>query len=212
MLTIQDIGNETVYMAALKIIKRDLSFGKKLFKKNFTREEALQVKALAVHNTQLLNLDFLRFFPNLKEFEIVDSKVNNFDGLQFCSGLTYFAYYLEEKSKVYAINDFSFLQSLSELEVLCITGNNLEDVSVLENLKKVKHLVLENNPIKTIAPLKGMQSLEHLEVECCGLSSLEDLGEFKALKAILAEGNSFTEEQKEEYHAKYPHIEIDFEN
>lgn len=212
MLTIQDIGNEEVYAAVLKEIKKDLPFGKKLLKKNFTKEETLQLRKLSVRNAHLLNLDFLRYFPNMKEFEILESKVENFDGLQFCSSLTYFAYYLEEKSKVYAINDFSFLQSLSELEVLCITGNKLADVSILANLHKVKHLVLENNPIKTIAPLKEMRSLEHLELEFCGLSSLDELGEFKALKTIFAEGNTFTEEQKEEYHVRYPHIEIDFDN
>lgn len=234
MLTVQDIGNEEIYNAALKEVKKSLPFGKKLFKNKMTREEAGQLTKLEIQKTELPNLDFLKFFPNLldlrikyvtglsdisglqncpnlKEFELVNSDVVSLEDITYCRGLTYFCYYLEEDYKQYGKTDFAFLQKLPELEVICITGNRLQDVSVLANLHKVKHLVLEDNPVKTIAPLKDMQSLEQLELEFCGLTCLEDLSEFRALKILFLEGNLFTEEQKAEYLERYPHIEIDYE-
>jgi len=57
-----------------------------------------------------------------------------------------------------------------------------------------------------------MKALEHLELESCGLSSLDDIGEFTALTTVYAENNRFTEEQKQEYLAKYPQAGIDFDN
>lgn len=235
MLTIQDIGNEAVYKAALQEVKKTLPFGKKIFKNKFTREEAREVRKLVICKTDLQNLDFLQFFPNLqdlrmeyvvglrdisglqncsnlKEFEASHSEIESLNDIAYCRSLTYFGYYLEEESKKYGKSDFSFLKNLPELEVICITGNKMEDTSVLGNLHKVRHLVLEDNPIRSIAPLKDMRSLVQLELEFCGLSSLDDLGEFKALKIVYAEGNLFTEEQKQEYQERYPDIEIDFEN
>lgn len=234
MITVQDIGNEAVYSAVLKEVKKTLPLGKKLFKSKITKEEASQLTKLEIQKTELVNLDFLKYFPklldlrikyvtrlsdisglqncpDLKEFELVNSDVVSLDDIACCRNLTYFCYYLEEDYKQYGKSDFAFLQNLTELEAICITGNRLEDVSIFENLHKVKHLVLEDNPIKTIAPLKKLQSLDQLELEFCGLTELEDLSEFRALKLLFLEGNVFTEEQKAEYLARYPHIVIDFE-
>ncbi len=233
MLTVQDVGNEAVYKAALSEIKKELPLGQKLFKSKFTREEAGQLTKLVIQKMELKNLEFLKFFPNLldlrinyvtglsdisglqycpdlKEFELTNSDVGSLEDIACCKNLTYFCYYLEEDYKQYGKSDFSFLQNLTELEVICITGNRLADVSVFESLHKVKHMVLEDNPIKTIAPLKKLPGLEQLELEFCGLTELEDLSEFRALKVLFLEGNLFTEEQKAEYLARYPHIVIDY--
>lgn len=212
MLTVQDIGNKEVYVKILDNLKKDLPLGKRLFKRSIKKEEAMQLKKLNLQNVHLTDLNFLRYFPCLEELDISGSRVDNFEGVQYCRKLSYFAYYLAGPSKAYGICDFSFLQGLTELEELWIGGNRLEDVSVLAGLDKVNYLILEDNPIKTIEPLKKMQSLEQLEVIDCEISSLEGLEEFKALKTICLAGNHFTEEQKEEYHKRYPQIEIDFES
>jgi len=44
MITKNDISNESVYQAALKSIKAELPFLKKLLKKEFSKEEAKNVK------------------------------------------------------------------------------------------------------------------------------------------------------------------------
>lgn len=234
MLTAQDMGSEAVYKAALQEIKKNFPLGQKIFKSRFSEEEASTVQKLEIRKTPLQDLEFLRFFPklkdlrmefvtgltdisglrycpDLKEFELVNSDVVSLEEVACCQGLTYFCYSLEEDYKQYGKSDFAFLKSLPELEVICITGNRLADVSVLSNLHKVNHLVLEDNPITTIAPLKNMQSLKQLELEYCGLTQLEDLSEFKVLKTLFLEGNLFTEEQKAEYRERYAHIEMEFE-
>ncbi len=234
MLTIQDMGSEAVYKAALQEIKKNLPLAQKLFKSGFSAEEASALQKLEIRKTSLDDLEFLRFFPqlkdfrlefvtgladisglrycpDLKEFEMVNSDVASLEEVACCQGLTYFCYSLEEDYKQYGKSDFTFLKRLPELEVICITGNRLADVSVLSNLQKVNHLVLEDNPITTIAPLKNMRSLKQLELEYCGLTQLEDLGEFKALKTLFLEGNLFTEAQKAEYRERYSHIEMEFE-
>ncbi len=212
MLTIQDVGSEAVYKAALAESKKGLPFIKKLLKKKVTRQEAMNMKALELRNVRLDNLDFLVHFPSLKELEITNSGIGNYDGLQFCAELTYFAHYLEGEATAYGIRDISFLHCLPQLEVLCLTGHKIEDVSTIAGLSKVRHLILEGNPVKTIEPLKEMPNLEQLELEDCKLNSLDGLAEFKSLKTICAEGNCFTAEQQKEYHEKYPHIDIDFNN
>lgn len=211
MLTIQDVGSEVILAAVLEEIKRELPFFKRILKKKVTKQEARELQGLCIRDTSLQDLNFLRFFPNLKELEITDTCVKNFDGLQFCRGLTYFGYFFEEEPKENEAVDFTFLQDLPELEVVCLTRNRIKDVSVFSDLHKVTNLILSCNPIGTIAPLKDMRSLEQLEVEACELSSLDNLDEFRSVKTILVAGNHFAEEQKREYQERYPHIKINFE-
>ena len=211
MLTVQDIGNEVVYEAALKEVKKSLSFGKKLFKKDFSKEEASKVELLWIKDTELENLDFLHFFPNLKDLDFENCLVENFDGLQYCRNLTGFNYRLDEEHKDYGRKDFSFLQYLPELEEVSVAGNQVEDVSMFVGLNKLEDLALTDNPIKTIAPLKALPKLSCLEIQCCGRTSFDDLEEFKAMKIIFAAGNLESEEQMREYQEKYPHIAFDYE-
>lgn len=70
IIKIEDIGSEVVYNAALKEVKKNLPFSKKIFKKDFTKEEAMKIKELEIVNTELKNLDFLRFFPDLESIII----------------------------------------------------------------------------------------------------------------------------------------------
>ena len=235
MITVQDIGNKVVYKAALKQVKKNLPKIKRLFKNKITKEEAEKIEVLAVNNTEIENLDFLKYFPNLlslgmdyviginningvqncpnlEEFDLCNCDVKSLDGIVYCKNLTCFCYDFSEEYQQYGKSDFGFLKNLPELKVIILERNKLEDVSIFANLHKVTTLILTRNPITNIAPLKELKSLECLDVDYCKLTSLDGLGEFKSLKELGAAGNLFTEEQMSEYKQRYPQIEIFFED
>ena len=238
MMTQSDIGSSEIYKAILKSIKETLPLSQKLFKKSFTKDEAWILKKLTLRKVEVNSLEFLKYFksleelnleevtglfnlkglrhcPQLKTLEIYHTNINDLQAVTQCKKLTSFCYCQDPENEHYEEckkSDFSFLKELSELEIICIRGNKVTDVSFLAEMHTVNFLVLEDNPISTIAPLKTMRNLSHLELEFCGLSSLDDIEEFPALKTVYAEGNHFTQEQREAYLAKNPSIHIDFDN
>lgn len=90
----------------------------------------------------------------MKDLDLENCLVENFDGLQYCRNLTGFNYRLDEDYKDYGRRDFSFLQNLPELEEVSVAGNQVEDVSMccglasfddLEEFKAMKIIFAAGN-------------------------------------------------------------------
>jgi len=192
-----------------------------------------KLEGLVVKKTELQDLEFLKYLPNLKGLNLIDvTNLQNVSGLEYCpqleelamintrfpdfdtigslSCLRHFEYIFEPEYMENGRDDFSFLEKNQNLETICLAGNKVTDVSIFLQYPKLSYLMLDYNPIKTIAPLKELKDLRELEVNNCGLSVLEDFEQFPALQVVSATNNPIPKEQADKLMADYPEIDFFF--
>ena len=217
------INNVKVLKTIVKAVKKDQTGLRRLFINNVTEEKTKMVKKLRFKKMNMVDLDFLRYLPNLeelmlsrvtgikdvsgleycrnlKEIMIYDTYIEDFQSLEHCSELEYFDYLIDRKEASHCIReDFRFLRNLPKLYQIDLSGNMVEDISFLSGHPALEQLVLDQNPIRTIAPLKTLKNLKWLEINECGLSQLEDIEQFPALTYLNAVGNNFEHDKIKRY-------------
>ncbi len=233
MISVQEIGSQKLYDAILSHIKETVSFFKRISMKGLTKKAAQECDGLYLRDLELTDLEFLRFFPNLKglmlanitglqnvdglrncpnltDFEMFDTTVYDLSGVRYCLQLDNLSY-IPDQSRETSM-DLSFLQDLSKLEGLEMVDCNISDISPISRCKALCYLDLSGNPIKSIKPLSELPLLEELNLPNCNLETLEDLSAFPALVAMTLHGNPFSQEEKERLRSLYPEIHFGFES
>lgn len=120
------------------------------------------------------NLEFLSFFPDLREFALSDFSHLNKNTL-----------------------DFSYLTRLPQLRRLYLNGVNIREFSWIEQLPQLEELDLSRNPLTSWEPLKTLTHLHWLDLSYTH-PSREQLGllsSFTQLETLHLEGNQLEDLQ-----------------
>ncbi|CEI71969.1 immunoglobulin-like domain-containing protein [Romboutsia hominis] len=95
---------------------------------------------------------------SLKRLTVIDSKISDLEGLQYCVNLTYL--YLDGDQ----INDISPIKNLSKLTILHLTNNQISDISPISKLTNLVTLNLARNQISDISPVLNLTNLADLDL------------------------------------------------
>ena len=131
--------------------------------------QAEQLESLDLSACRVDNLDFIRYFPNLKELTLDENGISDLTPLQDLSSLTSLSLARNNVSNV------SPLQDLSNLQYLNLRDNLLEDVSDLNNLTSLKKVNLSFNDIYSIDGLTGLENLESADLSYNFITSVSAL-------------------------------------
>ena len=115
---------------------------------------------------------------SLKRLTVIDSKISDLEGLQYCVNLTYL--YLDGDK----ISDISPIKNLSKLTILTLTNNQISDIAPLSNLTKLIVLHLANNQISDITPLDKLTKLGILDLSFNKISNITPLVNFNHLSYL----------------------------
>lgn len=155
---------------------------------NFLQKDKISIKRmkkttclnLTWKKHQILNLDFLKFFPNadyitieskrlrdlsglkyapkLVELFLIDMHVNSIAPIGECTALYHIAMYNVKVMNV----DFFELKKLVRLSDLTLENCGVTDISWASGLNALKSVDLEGNSIMHFAPLKNLPQLEYI--------------------------------------------------
>jgi hypothetical protein len=155
------------------------------------------------HNT-VKDLEFLRYFPYLREFETDVWTLGSFEGLRHLSADLIYLGLGATKSKAHSLRaierftelrdlsveghtkDISAVKFCSQLESLTLRSVTLPDLSVLTGLNRLKYLRLKLGGTKNLSLLPSIKNLVYLELwAILGLSDLNVIGELNKLQYIF---------------------------
>jgi Leucine-rich repeat (LRR) protein len=153
-----------------------------------------------------LNEVKLTELDSLQNNYINSDKIENFEGIQFCTELSYLHLLglkvtdISPISSLTKLKNFDYNQShclenitplsgLTSLEYLVLHSNNISNIEPLRHLINLKELDLDVNPITDISPLEGLYNLEILHMCSAGpyankLSDISSLSSLTALKEL----------------------------
>jgi len=155
------------------------------------------------HDT-VKDLEFLGYFPFLREFETGVWTLGSFEGLRHLSSDLKYLGLGATKSKAHSLRvierftelrdlsieghtkDISAVKFCSKLESLTLRSVTLPDLSVLTGLNHLKHLRLKLGGTKNLSLLPAIKNLVYLELwAILGLSDLNMIGELSKLQFIF---------------------------
>lgn len=135
----------------------------------------------------LEDLDFLSFFPNLKEVKIRYNKLYNIDALSSLPKLS------RVDLSLCQLQDISGLSGACGIETLSLDYNHISDIAPLSNLNKLKTLNLQGNWISEISPLSGLENLCTLNLRENLISDTEPLTSIESLRVLFLFNNQITD-------------------
>ncbi|MGL4346050.1 MAG: hypothetical protein ACRCTE_12710 [Cellulosilyticaceae bacterium] len=211
------VQNRKLYKEVLNTIKKKKKGLAKVFNTKITPEDAKELEYLSLKNIELENLNFLKYFPNLKElglsdcgrlsdvsglhytkqmewFTVYDTGIDNLSALEYCTELEVFEYMTIDRPE-YKRSRFDEVRRLPKLWEVDLSGNNVEDVSFLATNPNLKEIVLCDNPVTNLISLNVLEKLTWLELERCDLDSLEGLDTFPALESLFIDENPIPEDE-----------------
>lgn len=180
----QGISNPKVYRKIARFLKKGFFASKKIEKK---QAESLQV--LTIYEDTIVDLEFLRSFPRLKNLNVASANLTDISGLRhvanleelcicnhaltdispvtYCRDLAFLeieTYMGGEKAKPSQITDFSVVSTLKNLIEISFEDNNIRDISWVRELLKLEHLLVSKNPIEDFSPARELPNLKWIEV------------------------------------------------
>ena len=166
------------------------------FKKGISEKAALRAKLLNLRSAsnEIVDLDFLKFFPNLDTFFISSERLSNISGIRHLTK----AICIELSSNWPDVVDISVLSNCKDLEEfaidrsLYITGDSpslrrntmVRGWEVLKNLHKLTYLCIPDMGIADISFLKDLHSLDDVELARNPIPNLEALRGHPNLKDL----------------------------
>jgi len=143
--------------------------------------EALETLDLA--NWEVMDLDFIRYFPNLKELILDGNAITDLTPLKDL-------YALERLSLAEnGVADLTPLANLTNLQSLNLSDNVIDDVSCLGNLSRLKELDLSVNNIHSLDGLYALTELETVDLSYNFISSVNALGNSKLRELNIVNTN-----------------------
>lgn len=164
------------------------------FRNAISADKARKTEALSLRNAKITNLDFLRYFPNLKTLIIYSSALCNLSGLQHTPNVTA----INIGSHWPGETDLSPLSQCLELEELdlSLTGEKYTSetyitskvrvygLNALGKLHKVKYLGLSGMGITDLGGITGMENLEDIDLSYNPIKNLTPLTALKKVQEI----------------------------
>ena len=159
------------------------------FKKGISKEKTLKATNLNIFTCDTTNLDFLKFFPNLKQFSLCSNKLLNLDALAQLPAL----------NAVFLFNiltdNINFIKKMPQLRYVHFDGIKLKDYTPIQGHPNIETLHLENCELTEINFLTDMPKLQWLSVINNKIKDFSPLKEFKELKYIGAINNGVSQEE-----------------
>jgi hypothetical protein len=155
------------------------------------------------HLGQTPDLSFLRFFPNLQNFQADVWGMTDFDGLAYLPDTLQFLGLGQTKRRLSIkpiarfrqlrdlyldghTKDFSVVSELSELVYLCLRSITLSDLTPLMPLRNLRSLALKLGGTKDLTLLPELRELRYLELWMVkGLSDLTPIGQLAQLRYLF---------------------------
>ena len=190
-------------------------------RKGIDKEAALQSESLSLRSSRsrdaVENLDFLEFFPNLKELTVNSNKLSNIDGLKYtpfleeleitgsswpgpldlypirdCRALEYVWIELdgEYNSDRLYISGLESLARLPKLEGFTLWNLGIRDISFIRSMTFIEDADFDGNPIADFTPLQKHPSLTTLSLSNCGITDISFLAQMPNLYDISLEDNN----------------------
>jgi len=143
-------------------------------KRGISEKKALSTTQLTLGSNDITNLDFLEFFPNLKELTLYSKKLSNIDGLRYVSQLTSIALMSDwpgtidisaiGNCKDLILLDLSYIDSSESLDLDSPSNVDIKGLDVLAQLSDIESLSLYYMGIKNINFVKKMTKLEDADL------------------------------------------------
>lgn len=170
-------------------------FGK--FKSGISADKAHKTKALSIHNVDVPNLDFLRFFPNLESLLLSSPTLNSLSGLQYTPKLACINF-SGKWSKGIDLGPVANCPLLEELDIAfagqytreTYATSNVSAIGLdaLRKLRKLKYFGLSGMGIRDIGWIAEMESLEDIDLSYNPLSDLTPLTMLKQVNELDLNG------------------------
>jgi hypothetical protein len=177
--------NSTVHTVQFSSALRDQDYRR--IAKALERHPGVSLRAYGSYDGSITDLDFLKFFPTLREFS-ADAvySLNNLDGLG----------YLPEDAKAIAIGQTKKRLSLAplarftQLRRLYVDGQT-KDIDVVTDLQDLRSLTLRSVTLPGLSLLRPLRRLRSLAIKLGGttdLSELPEVGELEYLELWMVKG------------------------
>ena len=145
--------------------------------------QAEKIESLDLTECEIMDLEFIRYFPNLKQLILDGNGITDLTPLQDL-------YTLESLSIVRnGIADITPLYNLTNLQYLDLSNNVISDVSALGNLSRLKTLNVSMNNIDTLAGLYSLEALETVNLSYNFISSVNALSNSKLRELNIVNTN-----------------------
>ena len=142
-----------------------------------------QLETLDLSNWEVMDLNFLHYFPNLKELILDGNAITDLTPLKDL-------YALERLSLAEnGIADITPLSNLTNLQYLNLSDNAIEDVTYLGSLSHLKELDVSLNNIHSLAGLYSLTELETVDLSFNFISSVNALGNSKLRELNIVNTN-----------------------
>lgn len=187
----------------------NLSENPSLTKIDGIEELADTLRYLAINQTNITNLDFLKHFINLRDFEADDTGIESIEVLSACEKLYTISVNgnklkslkgLENTINLYSIDaGYNELTDIKEISNNVLLGrvylnhNQITDLSALKNASaKLSSLYIDDNQISDISCLEGFSALEFFSADRNAIADISVLHQATGLKEISITNNKLT--------------------
>lgn len=133
------------------------------------------------------NLDFLKYFPFLRQFQIDVFDLQDIDGLRHLPDNLEFVGFSQTRSKRFSLAFLSRFRSLRRLYI----ESHKKDIAVLSDLTSLEELTLRSITLPDLSLLHPMRYLVSLDIKLGGtkdLSLLPEVGRLRYLELWMIRG------------------------
>lgn len=187
----------------------DLSGNPSLTKIDGIEAVADTLRYLAINGTNIVNLDFLKDFANLEEFQADDTGITSIEVLSSCEKLYAISVNgnklknlkgLENTINLQSVdagyNELTDIKEISNnvlLRRVYLNHNQITDLSALKNANaKLTSLFVDDNQISDISCLEGFAVLEYFSADRNAIADISALKQATELKEISITNNKLT--------------------
>ncbi len=167
------------------------------------------LRHLAINGTNITNLDFLKDFTNLEEFQADDTGITSIEVLSNCEKLYAISVNgnklkslkgLENTINLQSVeagyNELTDIKEISNnvlLRRVYLNHNKITDISALKNANaKLTSLYVDDNQISDISCLEGFSVLEYFSADRNAIADISALKQATELKEITITKNKLT--------------------
>ena len=133
------------------------------------------------------NLDFLKFFPFLRQFQVDVFDLQDIDGIRHLPDNLEFVAFSQTKSKRFSLAFLSRFHSLRRLYI----ESHQKDIAVLSELSSIEDLTLRSITLPDLSLLVPLRHLLSLDIKLGGtknLSLLPEIGRLRYLELWMIRG------------------------
>lgn len=167
------------------------------------------LRYLAINDTNITNIDFLKGFANLEEFQADNTGITSVEVLGDCRKLYAISVNGNKLTSLKGLETTIYLQSVEagynelggidelrnnvNLKTVYLNHNKIRDISALTNANtQLKSLFIDDNQISDVSCLNGSVALEYFSADRNQIADISALQQSTALKEISMTGNKLT--------------------